>query len=409
MSILLNPYIAKTKLEHSRIEKYRYNLMRSGQQTDKEWLTRQIMSGRVLYPLFSGDNDSDPEWKKLTTETTRKMYAESLLGYLDKIGEQYEWDMHVEIESLMNDEGQSRFFYKFCPMIRFQDFVIENSSGDERELHELFVFFYLQVVCVKDEKMVLRPSIPEGMRTLFHEDEYSSCYVHSHLTNLQPNNRKESSARQPKTFCIGNDHQEELIALLGANYDPHLFASFLMILRTMVEWESLEGVPYSTIDGISSRDITNEQSAPEMNEDVVTDTLYVIFRRMYQHNISESMDFVIHENHYGVKMTREFEEKIKNLMINSNKYNFVAKRVMGNWVKYDSSRANMYIQDQHDEVFLFRGHEFKLSIYGENHQEDDTNHDDINNYRVYPKFLDYVKQQINTKLYHHQVSRSFPK
>ena len=383
--------------------------LRSFKKTkSKAWLTRMILANKIGYILH--DLNGNNERKSLSTDTARQAFLTSFLGYIEQLSIIYDddnWDIGIYKADLPNMDCEYNGKYFLYVIIRFESFVIRNSQGINRTLKDVFVTFELKVTYVDDGKMILRPSVPHGFRTSIAQDEWNSGYVHSHLDFFSANDNHFTKLQRvihTSKFCIGNDDIEDLIALLGNSYDPYLFASFLSTIITLVTWESLEGKPHRHMRNITSRVITNNGiRVPSMNVNVITSSYEYIFNT--EHNFFRNIEFRLNENHYGIHFNKLAIKGIKDTLIDAEDYNFLVKKVAGKYICYRSETNLVNDNGFNNHYTIFNGNKIFLKMYNKTNSLT-TQTEDINDYSVYPNFLNKLKDDLEKQFYNFSTSTS---
>ncbi len=127
------------------------------------------------------------------------------------------------------------------PLIRYQEFNITNSAGHSHKIKELFVGLSIR----SGGKGLYVKSIL-GTRGTVTPIELDYSYLHSHL---QGNSYyRMSDCFEMGQFCTGSAELLDIKSQLKTDFDTELFSLFLVVLKSLVEWESLEGGPYKKID-----------------------------------------------------------------------------------------------------------------------------------------------------------------
>lgn len=123
--------------------------------------------------------------------------------------------------------------------IYFPKLKITNSQNFSHTIRDM----YFNIVFNKEEftKITLT-----GFRTTFTDREYSNRYVHSHLSS--------GLTYTTMKFCLGDDTDLAVDQFLFIEKlkeeDVDFFIFFFLKIKTFLEWESLEGVPYLYISNL---------------------------------------------------------------------------------------------------------------------------------------------------------------
>jgi hypothetical protein len=375
----------KDEPQLSHIEAYRRKIKEKVLTKDREWLEKAVMNDRVAYKKHVQDNDYTIH---SLTDNLKVPYLNSLFAFMDEIDKQYsDWDIEVAI---FDHEGRNKFVFSF--MLRFPEVIISNNY-DTHEIRELFIAFELYVCGISSDRqnLIFRPAIPYGVRAWFEEDEWNSGYVHSHLQSF--NNGSPGTALEFKMFCIGNDHIEEIISMLGTKYDPYLFASYLMVLKTVAEWESEDGVPYMEIENITGRQSDNDDG-PQV---AVFDD-YIIEKAMRVADnmpaiLAPTFDFRLADNKYRAVVTKKTCDTLIEYIDNTRDpyaMNIIVKRLGNTYVRYTAPRAT-FDPDTNSEYYLI--HNGQRIHFTLNVEDEEEQNEDISTYTLNPKFIKILENE----------------
>jgi len=279
---------------------------------------------------------------------------------------------------------------KICliPVIHFPKYTIQNSGGTSRQLKDTFIGIEFTFKSYDDENNEFRykyyPERPCGFRTTLKSDEATNGYIHSHL----PPSRGSTDLVFNR-FCIGNAELEQLGMEMQTleEADPPTLMLYLISLKTLLEWESLEGVPHKYIDKI----VQNNNSIRYNN---------VLFQTAYRYIRENDIkyDFFIDENVYKVRYNKRLHDSIKQKFIDSDDaelQRILVKEERHTYSSYENiiSKTNKKVLNNY---YIFNGKKYYMTIEPIR-QGIEGQH--INEFIVYPKFINDVIQKVQSRLF----------
>jgi hypothetical protein len=193
------------------------------------WITLlpQIIS--CLEDIYPGNWDLAVECRT-TVETVKKT---NLVGYKYEVLERRQ----VNIQ--------------FHPVIYFDELHITNSNGNEHVIRDLYVRIHMDIN--EGQLSMLNLSGTRGTVTIA---EWINNYFHSHISwykdSDDPDRPYHNYQNEWCNFCLGEGHIRDMMVDIGNDFDCDLFQMILIHIKDMMEWESLEGVPYRNIDKLGN-------------------------------------------------------------------------------------------------------------------------------------------------------------
>lgn len=385
----------------------------------KSWLSKMIDADRLAINYTSDGIDTDnienfAGIRKLSL-SERTGYKRTLFSMIDSLNMTYsgKWDMFIlkyhflEIdEETGNDKNVIRFVIE--PVIHFEDFYIENTSGLRRRIKDLFVaipMVYMGEYTDEETDKTyanISPRVPYGAKTTWQQDEIPNGYVHSHLRrSTSPINRYGFKLGK---FCIGGGSElRDLIIELENEYNAGTFGLYLLMIETLVKWESVEGRPHMYMKSIVSKQST------QVDESLTY--CKAVFEGLRSEIIHppEEFKFTLFNDRYVIKEDARLESNIKTGLIklgqeDSKFYNFLCKeqnddtgseKVFHKYISDNSSSKERII---YDEYLIFNGRKILMKQIANLNENDLQSTGNISTYNVYPKFLKYVANEINKLL-----------
>lgn len=378
--------------EHVRA-RFLNSARRMGLTRNRNWLKRMIDKDKIKYLNFNGNT------KLLTGPIIKKRFAEKLFQLIEVFERKFDknWDIHLEYD-LFNQTYEIQF------LIHYKEVEITNSENASRILTDLVVV--LPISYNRGNVYVRRI---EGTRLTIAEDEWTCGYGHSHLPSRMKFGYSDNPFQVSK-FCIGSEDLSELHIMLTVDFDIVMFESMLYVIDSLVSWESLEGGPHIRMEKIVTQ---SDETLIDPNQDRIED-MYLSFQRYYLSKTIKALpfEFVYNNNAYRIKQNSKFTEFVKQGFLTTSRLSqyipklFCKKGVAG---YYTDTRlvntANNTTREQVLEQMKQRnGGELPfVYIQGEKIHFDiksvESNPLDINEFGIHPNFLNYVTEQLESKIY----------
>ena len=428
-----------------------YNAKESGRTRDLSWLSKMVDNNLLkfipthgYYPVADNSNRREKEYYK--------KYLESYINNLNLIYGN-NWDVfplaterHYD-STITGSDWSYTHAVSFTPVfvIHFDKINMENSLEKKHVVKDLFVQFTLGAILYTDidallgedqvgfrvptalaieaatseieieevPKNILYPYTLSGSRTTFTSAELDSSYIHSHLSSLDGINLENIS--KSTTFCTGSGEISSLISVISATrFDDVNHMLFLNTIKSLIEWESLEGKPYTYI-----KNIKEDQGIKRFGEDnLYTSDCYHTLLSYVSSNtegLLNTLDYRIVSGIYRVIMNKNFHDTLKDIFIKESiqnnsqavlksafytvengytyHYSPLAKTKSRKAMRRRLELGKQYVSFREKRIYLKVGpRESKVP--------------DINQYKVHKKLLKYVKSTIEQKLYRQSVKNS---
>lgn len=364
----------------------------------KSWIAKMVDADKIYIEQAASRNINDSISSQLT-EDQKTPFKRSIFACIDALNSIYgnDWDMHLE--KFLFDEGNGQGVktrFMLTPIVHFKKLTIKNGYGLSREVRDLFVAIPIRgngFTTGDDGRsyLTLCPRTPYGLRTTFFNDEKRVHYIHSHLPSVTYSDNSEAAFSFQK-FCIGGGSElHDLIMEMEHEFSPGIFALFLVSLRTLVEWESIEGGPHIRMEKIGS------QIATTLKEDYQKKHFDELIPDMMS---NMNVNFVKHNDIFKIKRDETFESVIKNKLYakaargSSEYFNFIAKEIGGKWECYNDAVSITTKKVLENNYLIFNGREYHYTELPTASENNNNSTNDITTYRVYPKFLNYVADQL---------------
>jgi hypothetical protein len=289
----------------------------------------------------------------------------------------------------------------YAPVFKvvYPKFNITNSQGQSHQIRDLFVlhrFSYSSFGTFTIKR-------PEGGRLSKTVEEIVSHYQQSHLT------RHSEWIKDPfhaTDFCLGNDTDvSRMLAEFEAELDWDRLELYLYCVDSMVTWESLEGVPFRYISSISNSTSTSVSGFDSNYADR-------IIRQILNTKIPLDVDFYVKDNRYKIATNRRASDFIKKIVLDTLTVSGY-KRILvtvhpSDCQKYlamgTTAISNSMEVEAKDQYTIFRGKKVYAKVIKEKQEKEKQV--SIEDYIIYPKFLDYVCRELEYKIYEKAVANS---
>lgn len=218
--------------------------------------------------------------------------TETIIDYFINWGYSRDYIYAENTANLKRMLDNSRIGYTV--LIHFPELVITNSKKLSHNIKDLYVKFDVGI----DGKM---NSGLSGIRTSLTRDECASHYMHSHLPTFDLMNMRFMH------FCTGEGEINQVIYLLGSNFDEVNFTLFCLHLKNYVIWESLEGNPYRRMVDIGLNGGTRTTITQDRIDKVVSILKSTLFNDP-KLSVFDLFKFTISDSSIIATPTDEFEK-----------------------------------------------------------------------------------------------------
>lgn len=369
---------------------------------NKKWIESMVMSGYIGITR-NVSCDGYAIWE----ESWAVNYLLQINAIIDalEVAHPGNWDMHIQehINDRYGIEGERKYLYTLHPMIRYPDITISNSLDLSTQIRDLIVIIPLS----KNDNFIdfdFCIGEIEGTRFHFSYDHYKYGYRHSHL------NTYSSPGGLMSVFCIGTDELYDINIEMQINgFEEGMFGLWVSMLDNMVRWESREGGPFVYI-----KDIVDTSKELEVNPDksFISNHYKRRFRPWLRDLRQFPVNFVYNQGRYQIKKDGQLDEFIKKFVMEYSNGEYISELLCKERDgKYYGPKQS--IQDDIPQLLSYRlengevpytiisGQKIKLQI-----QRTVFESEDITNFKVHPKFLDYVTKQLERELYEKAVTSS---
>lgn len=273
-------------------------------------------------------------------------------------------------EVLVSEFGNEGFSLKFTDkrtfklILHYPKLVIRNSRNEFHNITDLYI---------KIEKWPYglegTGASFQGARASLTKEEYVSHYSHSHLPQ---------SILGFNSFCLGTS---DMGVLLHENFfnSKEELEYFLNILRSYLSWESLEGVPYISINSISKYYKLNSSAWYDRD---------FIKRIPIGCNIQVNLNFEV-KNFLEVEEYLTEYLKKEHFGITSDYYfaNKIGNNYFGSEIRTDLSLINQ-------EVLVFNGKSITLTLNESNQEHEQSKINRVANPSLTKQFIKRIQREI---------------
>lgn len=390
--LLSNPDVFSGNMTIAK--KFINRIKTNGNIRKTSWMHKMLSSNRLYnFDSYYADEYADV-FDKMTTVLNR-VYNQN-------------WDYHYVP---VRDSYDNIYKFEIYILIYYPEVLIKNSSGNQHLIQDLLVNLKLKSNTNDDGSIGIVPERISGSRTSFDYLEWNYGYNHSHLKTYKPDSYR--TVFKGGSFCLGEATEiVELQSLLYDNFSEDLFEMFLFTLNSMVEWESLEGVPYKKISKIILSDDKYRVSCTSLYD------LKSYFRQIEDHIGSDfKPDFLYKTGIYGIRKNDKFLQLLKNIVLNHLQDNWkkllVNKKSDGSYYGY----SHPSIQSEEDlnkkyQVATVNGYEIPYVQLRDKQLKfkvrplSGIEVPDPNDYTIHPNLINYAAEQLEQQLYYQSVRKS---
>ena len=168
--------------------------------------------------------------------------------------------------------------YKPYIIIHWDKVIITNENNKSVEIQDLFSRTQVSL----DGTIIGNPNF---LRSTFPEIQWSSNYMHSHISSIEKNNLNEW-----KSSCLGSGPIRDTITTLSLRNDLNYWQLYCLELDKYVHVESLTGNPYNYLEKIGSSSTVQIYGTTKCFDSLSSLGAYTYFIRTL--DIEEWKDFV---------------------------------------------------------------------------------------------------------------------
>jgi hypothetical protein len=296
------------------------------------------------------------------------------------------------------DQNEGYFIPYF--KVIYPKFTITNSHGRTHEIRDLFVYHSF-----KWTNGAVHPYKLEGGRFSKTNLEVTSSYQQSHLGS---HSSWKLNPFYCSYFCVGGDTDvSRMMAEFEVDMDIDRYELFLFCVDSMVTWESLEGVPFIRMEVVKNANNLKVSSSSSTYEQSVYNTILT-------EKIPLDVDFYIADGIYRIQPNLRASEFIKKIVLRTLPFNsyksILVTRAANTFDQYLQMKpegvatTNLNRIVATEEYTIFRGRK----IYPKIIKEDRRNQKPISieDYIVYPNFLENVIRKLESRIYEKAVIKS---
>lgn len=349
----------------------------------------------LLLLAIKHNKTTDLEWLcKLADRGTLKITSDILRELVPLLFTIYGENWDFRFEEIRPYESKPYFILHL--IIRYPEIEVLNSRGNSHTIRELYVTFGIRSDAIG---LVILDSI-NGGRMRLKEDEWSSGYMHSHLTSQHLRNFRAVGVTSG--FCLGRSELGDLKMMISnATFDKGTMELFFNTLEGYVRWESLEGVPYTHMSRIVS------SANVHINDMHSVAIINSVPKREIKFNLKKG------RSGYEVKIDNTLEESLKPFISDTT---MVGYEMDDKWVTpYTSAKGTKDTMNNRDMKignFMSKRREIPFTIIQGKKYEfsiDPVIEDqevDLDKLRVKPVYLKKIKYEIERRIKEQEVRRN---
>jgi len=232
-----------------------------------------------------------------------------------------------------NDSSDSDIVNIVGIIIHFPEIEIKNRNGNKRNLKDLFI--------ILDLNNTLKIGGIRGLRSTLTYAEYTSNYVHSHLSTSYMG----SDFIGLSGFCLGSGSIITILSDYNASPNVEDFTNLLLQLYTLASYESLEGTPYRYLKDVYDRFPDSISRVPFNANDPLVDSYFTRFKQAYRTK-DLNIDLDIQNNKFIILENEKFLESLNFENTETFKREFWSLEIARTQYKYHerllSSVDNLY-------------------------------------------------------------------
>lgn len=357
----------------------------SGNMRNAAWVIGQYKKGRIG---IVGRN----------TEEVSELVFNHFKTAIRIVNEIYEnnWDIEFNVTYL-----RKKVFIEITGIyILFPEVIITNRNSERRNgIRHTIKDLLVRIRFSNVENRFLRVTGLDGGRLTLSYPEFQSSYFHSHL----PTSSAEISSRTKipllQSFCTGsgeiNIYQSEIN---GDGFSEERFMKYAMQIMSLVNYESIEGTPYRYIERISAT-----PSSGRLFSDPGPGLQRRFFRRVidyYKRNkkVPEVDIKIDPQGNYSIADNERFKDFYTNTEPEETDYQqFYCSAGENNQYYAWGFTPGFMSPPQNNNTFIFRGEERKFTVEAAPENDNDVE------YKIHPKLIKYLKEEINYELNKNKV------
>tara|TARA_R100001377_G_scaffold85310_1_gene71512 strand:+ start:41669 stop:42892 length:1224 start_codon:yes stop_codon:yes gene_type:complete len=305
------------------------------------------------------------------------------------------WDIICEPEFSGHDHFEG---FRLHINILYPEIHITNKFDHKHKIENLFVVMEIEPEGFTLDQFTVNFRSPRGTRSKLTFREWHSRYTHSHLPTWHSS---KSDQLYLNNFCLGDNEISDLLALLRAEFDENNFMLLLLTIDSMLEWESIDGVPHMDMKNITlgSYSDSNEVSTSDMDR--------------FAHRVIDNMrdydqlNFYVDKDRFKVQPDEALGDLIKaNLeaSFHAKKYYLVSPiKIDGKYMGTTHPENYLSKHQLREEFDRKKGRPYVL-MQGRKHymQVDSLKAEEVPdtiNFIIHPVFLNHISNELSKSLY----------
>lgn len=354
-----------------------------------------------------------------------KRHVESFINSISQLFEildkhfPKQWDIHPHFTNFNKNGRLVKTHVRLYVVLYFPIITIKNDNEDEHVMTDVYLIFSLLPIQINDQYTAIPSDDIRLFRGSVSYEEFLCEYNHSHTQKVKYSNK--NCIFQARRFCLGENAIHDLIfQFIVDGFDQSIFEIFLMYLKDIISYESIEGGPFIRIDKIGVTETSAERTV--LSNSTIVDIIKHVFRNQYS-PFMQNVPIIINNNKLMIKSQYDLEKAIRDYVINnknnSNINNYISyllvinkdNHLFGYTSKVFQNISDVYKSWKETEVnnyelpnIIFRGNNKHFII--REYTGDKDKIEDISQFKVHPevinklyKHLNYAIQQTTEKYY----------
>lgn len=256
--------------------------------------------------------------------------------------------------------GVARDKLYYTVTVHFPEIEISNANEFRHTIYDLYVRFFIDEI---GRLVKLGDNYIYGLRSSGTKNEIASSYVHSHLQSQQWCHMRFMP------FCIGHGPIKRVCEDFSQCYEERVASLFCHSLKNFVKWESLDGTPFKTIEGIGINP-SARRSLPVLFPDIDVNPLWDYFiswcRALTMNEIRELLSIWTEIGKFEVSLSKRGVDFLIAHMQQDNEYRqdkyFSVETPRGQLVPVDASADFAPTVDINRTIMNFKHKSVKIKI-----------------------------------------------
>lgn len=230
--------------------------------------------------------------------------------------------------------------------IHFPELTVKNSLDMTHTIKD--VFLILRLSTLYDMKVHLRDF--KLFRSTYEPKEVFHKYTQSHISKGWFGELIPASG-----FCLGNSSLYDFISKESKSFEINKLSYLVLLFKSFLEWESIEGVPYVHLSDLKPFDVNKIEYTIQLSDEDYT----TLVEDLILHPINISFDFVNSRTFaFSKEVEEQIEERIQYLFKDKYSLDFYGEDV-GEIIPITKEYVSNF---KFESSIVFKGEEIKPKI-----------------------------------------------